>query len=63
MSPIDALIPLVIGLLLVVRPRAFIPGAAVREGAARREATLRRIGYVLLGVALLYAILAWVERR
>lgn len=61
MSLIDALIPLAIGLLLVVRPRAFIKQTSPQGEIAKRTATLQKIGYVLVGVAVLYAVIAMVE--
>jgi hypothetical protein len=58
MSLIDALIPLAIGLLLVVRPQAFVKKTISQEEVAKRSATLHKVGYVLLGVAVLYSAIA-----
>jgi hypothetical protein len=58
MSLIDALIPLIVGLLLVVRPQAFSKRGGSPEELAQRRATLRKIGYLLVGVAALYAVIA-----
>ncbi len=60
MHLIDALIPLAIGLLLVARPQAFIKKTSPQDEIARRTATIQRIGYVLVGVAVLYAVIATV---
>jgi len=55
MSYFDVLIPGIIGLLLVTSPRLFTKAQGeVFEKTKRR---LRTIGFVLLGVALLYLIL------
>ncbi len=50
MSLIDALIPLIVGLLLVARPQAFSKKADSEEEIAKRSAKLRKTGYVLVGV-------------
>jgi hypothetical protein len=57
MSLINALIPLAIGLLLVVRPQTFLKRNSSAEVIVQRGTTLRKIGYVLLGVAALYAVI------
>jgi len=62
MSLIDALIPLIVGLLLVARPQAFSKKADSEEEIAKRSAKLRKIGYVLVGVAVLYSALALMRR-
>ncbi len=61
MSVIDALIPLAVGLLLVTRPQAFLRKTSSEEERAKRTATLRTIGYGLVGVAVLYSLIALVE--
>jgi len=61
MSLIDALIPLIVGLLLVARPQAFSKKAGSQEEIAKRSAKLRKIGYVLVGVAVLYSAIALVR--
>jgi uncharacterized protein YjeT (DUF2065 family) len=55
MSYIDVLIPGIIGLLLVTAPRMFTK--AQGETFEKTKGKLRTIGFVLLGVALLYLIL------
>ncbi len=62
MSLIDALIPLIVGLLLVARPQAFSKKADSEEEIAKRSAKLRKTGYVLVGVAVLYSALALMRR-
>ena len=54
MSLIDVLIPLVPGILLVVFPNVLTPKTASTEEAAKKRDKLRKIGYVLIGVAALY---------
>lgn len=60
MSYIDVLIPGIIGLLLVTSPRLFTK--AQGEVFERTKRKLRTIGFVLLGVALLYLIVRLVEK-
>ena len=55
MSYIDVLIPGIIGLLLVTSPRLFTK--AQGETFEKTKRKLRTIGFVLLGVALLYLVL------
>jgi uncharacterized protein YjeT (DUF2065 family) len=62
MSLIDALIPLIIGLLLVARPQAFTKRTGSAEEAAARDAKLRKIGYGLVGVGVLFAVIAALGR-
>ena len=57
MSYIDVAIPLVIGLLLLARPQAF-----VKRVDAERASTLRKIGLGLLAVAALYLIAKLLSR-
>ena len=59
MTFIDAAIPLAIGLLLVTRPQAFTK----RQGADAQPvyATLRKLGYVLIAVGVLFGVLAIVR--
>ncbi len=52
MSYIDVLIPGVIGLLLVFSPRLFTK--AEGEKFEQTSATLKKIGLVLIGVAIIY---------
>lgn len=54
MAYIDILIPAAIGLLLMLRPAVFTKPASSEEEQAKKLSVLRRIGAVLLGVALLY---------
>lgn len=55
MSYIDVLIPGIIGLLLVTSPRLFTKAQGALFEKTKRK--LKTIGFVLLGVALLYLIL------
>jgi hypothetical protein len=55
MSYIDVLIPGIIGLLLVTSPRLFTK--AQGETFERTKRRLKTIGFLLIGVALLYLIL------
>ena len=61
MSLFDALIPLAIGLLLVLRPQSFVKQANSPEEIAKKSGTLRKIGYVLVAVAVLYALITLVR--
>ncbi|HLF78230.1 MAG TPA: hypothetical protein VJB57_12150 [Dehalococcoidia bacterium] len=55
MSYIDVLIPGILGLLLVTSPRLFTKAQGELFEKTKRK--LKTIGFVLLGVALLYLIL------
>jgi uncharacterized protein YjeT (DUF2065 family) len=55
MSYIDVLIPGIIGLLLVTSPRLFTK--AQGETFEKTKNKLKTIGFVLIGVAILYFIL------
>ena len=55
-------IPLVIGLLLVIRPHAFVKRAASEVLDAERTAKLRKIGLGLLAVAALYLVIRLASR-
>lgn len=61
MSVVDVIIPLLFGVLLVLRPHAFFGRHRSAEEIAAKSATLRRIGWVLLAVAVLYALIAVLE--
>jgi hypothetical protein len=63
MSLFDALIPFVAGLLMVARPQIFFKNAGPKAKADSRTHRIRMIGYVLLGIAALYAMIAFVESR
>jgi len=58
MTLFDAIIPLVVGLLLVARPQAFFKPIGSPDEIAKKSARFRRIGYVLIGVAVLYSMIA-----
>jgi hypothetical protein len=62
MTFVDALIPLVVGLLLVALPQAFTKPTGSREEIVARYARLRRIGYGLLAVAVLLFVLVLLRR-
>jgi uncharacterized protein YjeT (DUF2065 family) len=55
MSYVDVLIPGIIGLLLVTSPRLFTK--AQGETFEKTKRRLKTIGFLLMGVALLYLIL------
>lgn len=57
MSLIDVFIPLIPGVLLVAFPNVLTPKTATPEEAAKKKSKLRKIGYVLIGVAALYFFL------
>lgn len=61
MSMIEVLIPLVPGLLLVAFPNVLTPKTASAEEAAKKKSKLRKIGYVLVGVGVLYFFLILAE--
>jgi hypothetical protein len=63
MSVVDVLIPLIAGTLLVARPQIFFKSAGPDEEIARKRRRMRSIGYVLLGVAVLYFVIALAGRR
>ena len=54
MSYIDVLIPGMIGVLLVTAPRLFTKAEGTKYEQAKGK--LRTIGFVLIGVAILYLI-------
>ena len=60
MSYIDVLIPGVIGVLLVAAPRLFTK--AKGEAFEKAQGKLRTIGFVLIGVAVLYLVLTVSKR-
>ena len=57
MSLIDVLIPLIPGILLVAFPNILTPKTASADEAAKKKSKLRKIGYVLIGVGVLYFLL------
>jgi hypothetical protein len=61
MSLIDVLIPLVPGIVLIAFPNMLTPKTASTEEAAKKKSKLRKIGYVLVGVAALYFFLILAE--
>jgi hypothetical protein len=63
MSVVDVLIPLSAGALLVARPQLFFKSTGPDEEIARKQRRMRSIGYVLLGVAALYFVIALAGRR
>jgi hypothetical protein len=63
MSVVDVLIPLLAGILLVARPQIFFKSTGSDEEMARKRRRMRSIGYVLLGVAALYFVIALAGRR
>jgi hypothetical protein len=63
MSVVDVLIPLIAGILLVARPEIFFKHGGSDEEMAKKRRRMRTIGYVLLGVAALYAVIALAGKR
>jgi hypothetical protein len=63
MSVVDVLIPLIAGILLVARPQMFFKNAGSDEEMAKKRRRMRTIGYVLLGVAALYVVIALAGKR
>jgi hypothetical protein len=63
MSVVDVLIPLIAGALLVARPQIFFKSAGSDEEMVKKRRRMRSIGYVLLGVAALYFVIALAEKR
>lgn len=57
MSYVDVAIPLVIGLLLALRPQSFIKPRGSETANAAKLGKVRKIGFVLLGVAALYLVI------
>ena len=58
MSAVDVLIPLIAGVLLLARPQLFFKNVGSEEELAKKRRRMRTIGYVLVGVAALYAVIA-----
>jgi hypothetical protein len=63
MSVVDVLIPLIAGILLVARPQIFLKSGGSDEEMANKRRRIRSIGYVLLGVAVLYFVVALAGKR
>ena len=63
MSVVDVLIPLIAGAFLVARPQIFVKSAGSDEEMAQKRRRLRAVGYVLLGVATLYFVIALAGKR
>jgi hypothetical protein len=63
MSVVDVFIPLIAGILLVARPQIFFKPVGADEELARKRRRMRTIGYVLLGVAALYGVIALAGTR
>jgi hypothetical protein len=63
MSVVDVLIPLIAGALLVARPQIFFKSASPEEEIARKRRRMRSIGYIPLGVAALYFVIALAGSR
>jgi hypothetical protein len=63
MSVVDVFIPLIAGITLVARPQLFFKRVGSAEELARKSRRMRTIGYVLLGVATLYLMLALARTR
>jgi uncharacterized protein YjeT (DUF2065 family) len=61
MSFLDVLIPGIIGLLLLTSPRLFTK--AEGEKFEKAKGTLRKIGFGLIGVAILYLIVKLFQKR
>lgn len=61
MHPLEVLIPLIPGILLVAFPNVLTPKTATAEEAAKKKSKLRKIGYVLIGVAAIYFFLTLAE--
>jgi hypothetical protein len=57
MSIIDVIIPLVPGILLVAFPTMLTSKSDSIEKSAKKKNKLRKIGYILIGVAALYFVL------
>jgi hypothetical protein len=63
MRVVDVLIPLIAGILLVARPQIFFKQVGSDEEMAKKRHRMRTIGYVLLGVAALYSVIALAGTR
>ena len=63
MRAVDVLIPLIAGVLLVARPQLFFKNVGSEEKLAKKRRRMRTIGYVLVGVAALYAVIALAGTR
>jgi len=61
MNLVDALIPLVPGVLLVAFPHILTPKTASADDAVKRTSKTRKIGYVLVAVAALYLLIMLAE--
>ncbi|MGV3755296.1 MAG: hypothetical protein ACO1QS_07935 [Verrucomicrobiota bacterium] len=65
MSLVDVFIPLLGGILLVTCPHILVKptDTATEEEIVRKKGKLRMIGFVLIGVAALYFVLALARPR
>ena len=59
---IDALIPFVIGLLMVIFPQLMFKREGTEEQIAQKKARSRTIGFVLICVAGLYFVIGLTKR-
>lgn len=57
MNFVDVLIPFLPGLVITLAPQILVPKTMSAEQATKTKGKLRKIGYVLLGVSLLYFLL------
>lgn len=57
MSYVDVGIPLVVGLVLTLRPSTFVKATGLAARDAAKAAKIRKVGFVLLGVAALYLLI------
>jgi hypothetical protein len=62
MSLIDVAIPLAMGLLMAFRPTLFFKPTSTAEENAKKTAKFKKMGCVLIGVAVLYAVIAAARR-
>lgn len=63
MNPIEPLLPLVFGILLIACPRLFFKRPCSEEELTKKEAAARKVGCVLLGVSALFFLLVVTGRR
>ena len=61
MHPIEVLIPLIPGIVMVVFPEVLTSKTTPADEAARKRSKLRKMGYVLIAVAAIYFFLMLAE--
>ena len=61
MSIVDVCIPLIGGIVLSVWPQVFCKKTDTEEERTKKIGMIKKIGYVLLGVAVIYIVAAFAK--